>query len=161
MKTKSNKKDCNRKTKKNRGGSRTPTPVNIHQSIENEIIEIQTRLANGWLWNQGTGGWMRIHGNGQHQAINIQTPLMVAIHQQNNDMINYMLNNPNYNSTATDTEGNTTETLLNDYYSNSSRQSAERHDSFSPINVIEPSHSFQRLLPRRRPRRRSRTNNQQ
>ena len=161
MKTKSNKNGCNRKTKKNRGGSRTPTPVNIHQSIENEIIEIQTRLANGWLWNQGTGGWMRIHGNGQHQAINIQTPLMVAIHQQNNDMINYMLNNPNYNSTATDTEGNTTETLLNDYYSNSSRQPAERHNSFSPINVIEPSHSFQGLLPRRRLRRRPRTNNQQ
>lgn len=156
MKTKSNKKDYNRTTKKNRGGSRTPTPVNIHQSIENEIIEIQTRLANGWLWNQGTGGWMRIHGDGQHQAINIQTPLMVAIHQQNNDMINYMLNNPNYNSTATDTEGNTTETLLNDYYSNSSREPAERHNSYSPITIIT-----RPVLPRRRRRQRDGRDNPQ
>ena len=69
-------------------------------------------------------------------------------------MINYMLNNPNYNSTATDTEGNTTETLLNDYYSNSSRQPAERLGSYSPITIIRPS-------ALRRRRRRSGSNHQQ
>ena len=60
-----NKNKSNRRSHK-RGGSRTPTPINspelsrVAQVMNLVLSELAIRYRDGWNWNAGTGGWLRL-----------------------------------------------------------------------------------------------------